>query len=122
MDGFLDIFSLLLAGYGVYFLYLWFQIKFQKKQLDLKNFMPTDMTLDKCDDVAGFLTFISPWLLIMGASLVIYALVSYRFGNSSWFLAVVVGYFAALIVTYTLVLRQAKKRFWTDLIKEKKHK
>lgn len=120
MDGFMDIFSLLLAGYGVYFLYQWFQIKIQKKQLDLKNFLPMDMTMDKCDDVAGFIAFIAPWLLVMGASLVIYALASYRFGDSSWFLAVVIGYFAALIATYSFVTRQAKKRFWSDLMNGKK--
>ena len=122
MDGFLDLFSLLLAGYGAYFIYQWFQITFRKKPVDVKNFMPTDMTLDKCNDVPAFTAYVSPWLLSIGASLVIYAVVSYCLGNSPWFLAVVIGYFAALIIVYTLMIHSVKKRFWPDLIKKKKEK
>lgn len=122
MDGFLSIFSLLLAGYGVYFIYQWFQIKFQKKPVDVKNFMPTDMTLDNCSDVEAFTAYVAPWLLVMGASLVIYSVASYALGNSGWFIFIVIGYFAALILTYTLMVRHAKKRFWPELIKEKAEK
>lgn len=122
MDGFSDLFSLLLAGYGVFFMYQWFQIKIQKKPVEVKKFMPTDMTIDKCTDVDAFTSFVSPFLLIMGASLVLYAVASYQVGNNPWFIYVVIGYFVVFFITYTLMVRYAKKRFWPDLVKEKKRK
>ena len=122
MDGFLSIFSLMLAGYGIYFIYQWFQITIQKKPVDVKNFMPTDMTLDKCSDVPAFTAYIAPWLLFMGAALVIYAVASYFLGNSAWFIVVIVGFFSSFTLLYILLVRHAQKRFWPDLAREREEK
>ena len=50
MDGFFDIFTILLGCYGVYFLYLWFRTAVQKQPLDTKNILPTDLTMKTCSD------------------------------------------------------------------------
>lgn len=122
MNGFFDIFSILIAGYGIYFLSLWFRVAVQKQPVDTKNILPTDLTLKNCNDPERFTAFILPWLLITGLSLVVYAAISYFFGSERWFIAVIFLYFAAILVYYMLTMRTARRRFWPDMVRQKKRK
>ena len=118
MDGFFDIFSLLIAFYGLYFLFGWFRTVVQKQPVDTKNILPAEMTLKNCNDEKQFTSFILPWMLITGLSLVIYAALSYFFGNEGWFIIVVFVYFAAILTYYILTMRTARRRFWPEIEEE----
>ena len=123
MNGFLDIFALMLGFYGVYFLVLWFRAAVKKQPLETgKNVLPPDLTMNTCKDVQQFTAYIIPWLFITGASLIGYAVISYFFGSAWWFLFVGFGYFAAVLIYYILTMRTARRRFWPDTVKEKRLK
>ena len=120
MDGFFDIFTILLGCYGVYFLYLWFRTAVQKQPLDTKNILPTDLTMKTCSDPEQCTALVLPWLLITGLSLVAYAVASYFLGAEKWFIAVVFAYFAVIVTYYILTMRKVRRRFWPGTVKEKK--
>ena len=123
MDGFFDIFTILLGCYGIYFLYLWFRTAVLKQPLETKNILPTDLDMKACRDPEKFFGIILPWLFITGLSLVCYAAASYFFGSQSWFLIVLFAYFAAIVTYYIFTMRTIRRRFWPDTVKEKrKHK
>ena len=123
MNGFFDIFSILLGCYGVYFLYIWFCTAILKRPLpESKNILPSDLTMQTCNDPKQFTAFILPWLLITGLSLVAYAIASYFLGQKQWFIIVMSIYFVLVVVYYLLIMRTARRRFWPDKVREKKKK
>ena len=123
MDGFFDLFSILLACYGVYFLYLWFRTAVLKQPMETnKNVLPTDLTMKTCSDPERFTAFILPWLFITGLSLLGYATISYFFDSETWFIIVGFVYFAAVLTYYILMIRTARRRFWPDTVKVKEKK
>ncbi len=118
MDGFFDVFSLLIAFYGAYFIYSWFRTVVLKHPVDTNNILPADMTLKNCNDADQFTAFILPWMLITGVSLLAYAAASYFWGSNGWFLIVVIAYFAAILAYYVLTMRTARRRFWPEIEEE----
>ena len=123
MDGFFDIFSILLGCYGAYFLYIWFCTAVLKRPLpESKNILPADLTMKTCSDPEKCTAMILPWLFITGLTLIGYAAVSYFWGTETWFLLVAFGYFAVILVYYMLTIRTLRRRFWPDTVKEKKRK
>ena len=122
MDGFFDIFSIMIACYGLYFLFTWFRTTVLKKPLDTKNLLPGDLTMATCSDPDACTAYLMRWMIITGVSLVIYAAASYLYSRETWFMAVILGYFAVILTYYLLTMRAARRRFWPDTVKGKKEK
>ena len=109
MDGFFDLFSILLACYGVYFLYLFVQTKFRGKPVNVSNFLPSDLTMKRCRQPEAFTAFILPRFLIFGVLLMCYSALSFlQLIPSGWFYF---AYAVPVILFYIITVRQSRK-YW----------
>ena len=122
MEGFFDNYPILLGCYGLYFLYLWFRPAEQKKPLETKNILPSDLTMQTCSDPEKLTAYLLPWLFITGLSLVVYAIFSYLFSYEPWFIIVMAVYFILIIFYYSFTMRTVRRRFWPDKVHQKKRK
>ena len=119
MGDFTTLFSLIIAGYGIYFLYEWFQVKIRKRPLECSKFLPSDLKPNNCTDFEDFTSSAMPWLLGSGLFLIAYAAADLLWGKNPWFFLITIGLFVLVIVAYSAVIRQARSRFWPQTVKKK---
>lgn len=114
MDSMFSLMDILIAGCGVYVLYVYVQLKY-KGEINTTLLLPKDLNVKKCKDKAAYIAEIAPKVLIYGIIVLASGLMGvaedvYRFMGNYYLLILAV--FAAATIWFAKCEKDAIKKYW----------
>ena len=110
-----SILDVIFVGAGIYVLYAWVMMK-TKGEIITSILMSKDVELRKCKDLEGYKAYISPKMLILGISALIYGTAglvnTYVTPLPGVAYGIVMVLFLAVLIWFALAARKGVEKFW----------